>query len=402
MRSPLWETPSMESPQILGHAAVACLKMPNEKPADTAQRYVKVALCLYRDAKTGRYWARKKVKGRHKERSLDTTDRKIAERRLKEWLANLEKVDTEVEKMTLKQLIERFDAVTAALVENTQTTNRAIKKHFLDWWPHGSDYQVRNVRPSQLDEWLAVQEQRGIRNTTYNRYAGFLKQLFEIAVKDRIIPESPCKHLKTPWKRPQAPIRHVPTVEQFEAIVQCARSQPFTDHAEDSADFLAFLGLAGLGQAEASALTWGDVDLDWKDGRGRIRVHRQKTDTPFYIPIYAHLRPLLEKLKKKPGLKYANKRVLKINDAKKALKTACEKLGYHPFSQRNLRQCLIRRLWQAGVDVKLIAMWQGHRDGGRLILDTYTELFGANDDLYEQQQLAKVAPASKPNREFCA
>ena len=28
----------------------------------------------------------------------------------------------------------------------------------------------------------------GLRNVTYNRYAGFLKQLFDIAVKDRIIP----------------------------------------------------------------------------------------------------------------------------------------------------------------------------------------------------------------------
>lgn len=210
----------MESPQILGHAAMACLKMPNQKPADTAPRYVKVALCLYRDTKSGRYWGRKKVKGRHKERSLNTTDRKIAERRLKEWMSNLEKVDTEVEKTTLKQLVTRFEAVTAALVENTQTTNRAIVKRLLDWWPQGGDCQVREIRPSQLDEWLVVQEQRGIRNTTYNRYAGFLKQLFEIAVKDRIIPESPCKHLKTPWKKPQKPTRRIPTVEQFEAIVQ--------------------------------------------------------------------------------------------------------------------------------------------------------------------------------------
>lgn len=31
-----------------------------------------------------------------------------------------------------------------------------------------------------LDEWLAHEEPR-LRNVTYNRYAGFLKQLFDIA-----------------------------------------------------------------------------------------------------------------------------------------------------------------------------------------------------------------------------
>jgi hypothetical protein len=47
-------------------------------------------------------------------------------------------------------------------------------------------------------------------------------------------------------------------------------------------------------------------------------------------------------------------------------------------------------LWQAKVDVKLISKWQGHQDGGRLILNTYTEVFGDNDDEYIKAELAKV------------
>ena len=51
---------------------------------------------------------KKKINGKRKEHSLDTTDRKIADRRLKEWIANLEEIDSEAEKMTLAALLEKF------------------------------------------------------------------------------------------------------------------------------------------------------------------------------------------------------------------------------------------------------------------------------------------------------
>ena len=100
----------------------------------------------------------------------------------------------EVEKTTLSQLTTRYLVVTGSMSESSYTTGQSIIKKFLAWWPHGRDYQVRSIRPSMLDEWLAHEEPR-LRNVTYNCYAGFLKQLFDIAVKDRIIPDSPAKLL---------------------------------------------------------------------------------------------------------------------------------------------------------------------------------------------------------------
>lgn len=101
----------------------------------------------------------------------------------------------------------------------------------------------------------------------------------------------------------------------------------------------------------------------------------------------------MEKLKREAGRVSPGTKVFKLKDAKKALATACKTLGYHAFSQRNLRQYLIVRLHRAGVDVKLIAAWQGHRDGGQLILDTYTEVFSEDSAAYVSQQLAKLVPA---------
>ncbi|WP_348212491.1 tyrosine-type recombinase/integrase [Luteolibacter sp.] len=348
---------------------------------------------LYRNTRTGMYYGCKKVDGRRKERSLATADRKIAERRLKEWIANLGKVDSAVEKTTLKQLCVRFIAVSQGKADSTLCIIKAIVKEFENWWPYGPNPEVRNIRPSHVEEWLALHERR-LKNTSYNRYAGILKQLFELAVNDRIIAESPFDRVRTRWKKPQTPVRRVPTLEQFQAIVDEVRSEKRSSHARESADFLEFLGLAGVGQAEASSLTWGDVDFT----RNSMSFRRHKTDTRFPVPIYPHLRPLLERLRQEAGPKIEPAQlVLKIKDGKKALANACARLGLPHFSQRNLRQCLIMRLWKSGIDKKLIAKWQGHQDGGQLILDTYTEIFGADDAAYEMQQLAKLEVAPSPD-----
>ena len=66
-----------------------------------------------------------------------------------------------------------------------------------------------------------------------------------------------------------------------------------------------------------------------------------------------------------------DEKVLKIKDAKKALAAACKRLGFSNFSQRNIRQVLIRRLWKSETDYKLISKRQGHQDGGKLILDAF-------------------------------
>lgn len=348
--------------------------------------YEKVAPNLYRHALNGRYYGVKKFRGKRKERSLKTSDRKIAERRLKEWIGNLGKVDGAMEKTTLRELLRKFEAVYMGKSESTRENNGYIITKFKKTWRGRLDVEVREIRPSQLDEWL-VANLVGVRNTTYNRYVGFLRQLFDIAVKDRIIAESPVKSLECGWKKPQTPVRNVPTVAEFEAIIATVRANRFTDHAEDTGDFLEFLGAAGLGQAEASALAWGNVDLDDKN---RLRIRRQKTDTWFFVPIYDHLRQLLERLKAKAESTSPKTLVFKIKDGKKALASACRTLKLPAYSQRNLRQCLIGRLWKAGVDRKLIAKWQGHTDGGQLIMDTYTETFGSDDDRYERMQLEKL------------
>jgi integrase len=340
---------------------------------------------LYRHSVNGTYYGIRKLKNKRKEHSLVTADRKTAERKLAEWIKRLANLDPESEKTTLSQLLEKFKAANVGRPDSG--TDSSMIKRLTETWPHGMDIRISKIKPSFLDEWLAANSKDGEwKHTTYNKYCGFLRRLFNIAASDKMIMQSPMDDVKVSWKRPQKPKRRVPTLEQFAAIVADIRGQKFNAESDDSADFIEFMGNAGLGQAEIApaAFTWDDVDFE----RNYLHILRKKTGERFSVPIYPNVKPLLERLAQKEHK--PSDSVLKISDGKKALAAACKRLGYHPFSQRNIRAVQIRRLWRDGFDIKLIAKFQGHQDGGRLILNTYTEIFGDDDDEYIKSELAKI------------
>src|SRR5262249_2788497 len=192
---------------------------------------------------------------------------------------------------------------------------------------------LRDLKPSQIEGWLA--KHYGHKSASYYNSALMLvRDALETAVKDRVIPENPAKDLT--YRKRKTPIRLTPSFEQFKAIVADIRQQQFNRVAQESGDFVEFLGLAGLGQAEAAALTCADVDLD----AGHIIVYRRKTDAGFAIPIYPQLRALVEKLcagKKHDELLFA------VKECHKALRNACKRLGFSHFTHRSLRRMFITR-----------------------------------------------------------
>jgi len=81
------------------------------KRPSTRQLLVKIPSfpSLYRHKDSGIYYGIKKLRGKEKDHSLDTSDRKKAERNLKDWLKSLDKVDAEAQKTTFDQLLQKFE-----------------------------------------------------------------------------------------------------------------------------------------------------------------------------------------------------------------------------------------------------------------------------------------------------
>jgi integrase len=324
--------------------------------------FQRVGECLYRYSSNDVYYARIKKGRKESMRSLRTTDRALAQRRLRDLRDEQQQVDPSRGNLTLAQLCDRWLATRQNAKPKTLEGKTYVAQQIKTRWPGGATQRVRDITPSQADLFLA---QFNFGASSLNALVTVLRELFEFAVRDNCIARSPGAHLK--FRKREKPIRLTPTFEQFKAIIADVRAQQFNADAQDSADFLEFLGLAGLGQAEAGSLTRPDIDFD----AGRFITFRHKTSTGFAIPIFPQVGPLLERL---CGGKSNGDHIFKVRDAKKALSGACRRLGLPAFSQRSLRRMFITRAIQLLVDVKTIAEWQGHRDGGKLILDTYSHV----------------------------
>ncbi len=324
--------------------------------------FQKVGECLYRYSSNGVYYARIKCAGKEIRRSLETTDKALARRNLAKLRNDEEQIDRSKSWMTLKELCDRYLKTVQhqkpkTIERKTDIVDR-IKKH----WPGGVNIQVSKIRPSDVQLWLGRYK---FGSASRNLYIACIKEILNMAVADGIVPHSPAAQLK--GSRRECRIPKTPTFEEFNAIVADIRSQPFSANASDSADFVEFIGLAGLGQAEASALCVEDID--WE--REAITTFRHKTASGFTVPLYPQLRPLIQRL---IAGKHGDEPIFKIKDAKRAIAAACRRLSLPRYSHRSFRRMFVTRAIEKGVDVKVIAEWQGHRDGGKLILDTYSHV----------------------------
>ncbi len=322
----------------------------------------KNGLCRYKPS--GQYYARVRFAGKLHRRKLGTTDFELAKRKLRDFKRDIERTDHTKGNISFAAVLDDY-AATLTGSDSSLWDKRHVIAKLKETLFGAATLPLRMLKPSQIEAWLA--KHYGTKSASYyNGALSVVRSALDMAVRDRIIVENPANHLK--YRKRKKPIRDTPSFEQFQQIIESVRAQVFNGHdAEVSGDFLEFIGLAGLGQAEAASIQRKDIDLKAE----RIIIYRHKTDKGFPIPIYPQVRALVEKLC--AGKKH-NERLFSIDQARKALSAACERLGFPHFTHRSLRRMFVTRAIEKGVDVKVIADWQGHRDGGRLILQTYSHV----------------------------
>lgn len=334
-------------------------------------KLVQVAEGLYQQTHSKEFYARFWCRGKRIQQKLGTTDSPCtslaeARRKLRDLKNNTEHTDTTKFNKTLGTIIDEYEAVLHC-APKTRIYKQLHLKRLRTEFPLPPATKVRNIQKTDVMRFLA--QYNHLTATSWNAVLTVTRDVFDHAVEDGVISHSPAASIVYRPRKDKNK-RLIPSWAEFEAIVANVRSQRYADTAKQSADLIEFMGLAGLGQAECADLTWGDVNF----GSGKITIIRKKTSKEFAFPIYPALLPLLQRMESEREDKNASAKVFGVKDPKVALDAACKRLNLPKYSARAFRRMFITRALERGIDAQTIASWQGHRDGGQLILKVYARV----------------------------
>jgi integrase len=202
-----------------------------------------------------------------------------------------------------------------------------------------------------------------------------LGALFKIAIDDEIIDRSPLERLQPAHRRGEME-REQPTWEQSQQMVNEVQKS-----ASETGVIVEFMRNFGVGQAEIKYLFGEQIDLDKK----MVHFRRKKTGKSFDVPIFSHAKAFIERLKSGGRLQNGEP-VVAWRNPRKALATACERLGLPEYEPRALRRCFIVHCLEMGIDPRVVAKWQGHKDA-KLIFSVYGKHIDAG---HEQREAGKL------------
>jgi integrase len=330
-----------------------------------------------RSGKAGSFYMIAKIGGVLKKECLETRDLEFAKKKIldrKKWLKGKKG------ERTLIQLACDFKAAT--------TKNQKHAQWVINHLQHCA-FANQNVQKITKDEIARFIKSLNLGNRSTNLFFERLKAVFDWGVPD-FIQENPMSETKYRKQVRRKVIRkkpNAPTFDEFEQIVNCIRNQKYSDTAEDSSDVVNYLGLAGQGVAEANALDWSHVNFSGK--LPKISVQRKKTGEFYTFPIFPKLMVFMRDLHSRRG-KPSGGKVFKIKNPKKAIDSACKNLNFKHYTARNIRSMTVNEQIRSGISAKTIAKWQGHQDGGVLIMKVYSEVFSENDLDHEISEVEKL------------
>ncbi len=339
----------------------------------TAAVFNKVGENLYRLQSTGTYYGLLKRASKQFRRSLKTTDRKLAERRLAELRQQVGNLSlSEDSKANFADIARRWlDATRHALKESTVRRRETCVKNLT---PFFKGVTVRNATTRQCERWVA-ERGRDIAPQTFAHELNTLNAVFNYAMQQGLVLSNPARGIKR-RKIIQSRIT-VPTREQFQTLIETIRQ---SDGRKDSqqkskpgADLVELLAYSGCRVAEATSLRWSDVSFE----RNCITITGGEIGTKNYenrtVPMTDALCDLLVRIRAERQPK-EDDFVSPIKDAKTCLHTACQKLNFPQFTHHDFRHFFATTCIEAGVDIPTISKWLGHKDGGALAMKVYGHL----------------------------
>jgi integrase len=347
---------------------------------------------LLKDEISGRYYARFWRDGKAVWRTLKTDVVSVAKYRLGEELkafrSTVKAVKTvESGKGTVEHLAQAYLASVKNDVSIKATTafyyGQIVQAIFRSW-PELKAAQPKDISKTDCESWARrFSDQYSAHR--YNNAVDCLRKIFDVAVEQGALYRNPAGTLSK--RTPQRKHLELPSADQFAAIVESIRNA--SGWCSDScADLIEFLAYSGCRINEARNVRWEDVKADG------IWIHGGETGTKNkerrFLPLNPKLKALIQDLKDNPRYRRAERDdcyLLAVRECQKALDAACKRLNVKRITHHDLRHLFATRAIESGVDVPTVARWLGHKDGGALLMKTYSHLLQA----HSQAMAAKVS-----------
>ncbi len=179
-------------------------------------------------------------------------------------------------------------------------------------------------------------------------------------------------------RRPlRAKERPLVTIADFARLVEELERRP----RSRGALVIRFLAHTGLRINEARHLRWSNVEKEYVHVPGKFTKNGKRKIVPF-IP---GTREIIDQLRAVATGARADF-VLPQKECKRALNSACAKVGLPHLAHHDFRHLFTTRSIESGVDIPTVARWLGHSDGGALLSRDYFHLI----DEHSRRMAARV------------
>lgn len=340
------------------------------KRAEKVEGLHQVATNLYRMEPYGTYYVVAMRNGKQFRESLKTTDRKLADRKLRDKIAGMDKLKPENSKITFSELAKLFTDTVLAVRDLKPGSRVDVLGHIAkiqETWKGLAQTRVRDIKATDCEAWFASRREV-LSPQRINNALGVLKQILDFGVREGCIITNPAAGLnrvRIVEKRPT-----IPTRQQFDKLVIALRES----RNDAAADYVEFLGYSGMRLNEAASLRWADVNF----GTGKFTITGGDKGTKNRlvrdVPLFPALRDLLLRIKQEHGIVVETDTIMRIGQCRDAIAGACRAAKLPRFTHHHLRHFFASNAIEQGIDFKTIAAWLGHKDGGMLVAKVYGHL----------------------------
>lgn len=341
-------------------------------------------LYIYRDSAGQESWyAKLRVNGRQVNRALgakrasgarDGLTRRHAEVRLRKLIDELERTPVVVERLTVDEVGHRYVQHLTALGRRRSTLEDYGSYLRIHLGPFFGERPLERIERADVEDFVAEKLADGLAPKSVRNYLGLLHSLFAYGEKQGWTRGNPCKLVDKPGDREGDPDIRFLDDQELEALLRACPRQGL-----GPLDRILYLtaAMTGLRQGELLGLRWRDID--WAASRVRVRQNyvRGEFGSPKSkrssrsVPLADRVAGELDRhfqaspFQSDDDLVFCNPATgnpLARRAVLKRFKKNLERAGVREIRFHDLRHTFGTRMAAAGVPLRTLQEWMGHRD----------------------------------------